>query len=370
MLRRVQAIKIDQDDAPEPAPKTAPSEDANASFLRGGAVGDMQADLERAFTTRREPETPTFQVRPSGSPGDRRRADRRGMDALRYEALQNVISQVEDRNFGGLREKVSWTRGLKPSRLALLGVAILAGGVAAFLATQREQPAPEPETTVVTEIVAAPTKQVLVARDPIRVGQRLTASTVQWTDWPEASVAPEFITSEQMPDADTFMEGSVARYEFFAGEPIREQKLVKSDRGYLSAILDDGMRGVSVPIAAESASGGFVLPNDHVDVVMTRVTDAGQSSRTILENVRVLAINAQLGEPESSGTPDAPAVFSGPAIATLALDPTQAELIIGATSMGSLSLVLRSVVNVENHDDARRRAANQAIRLTSPFWQR
>src|SRR5690606_41642292 len=119
MLRRVQAIKIDQDDAPEPAPKTAPSEDANASFLRGGAVGALQADLERASATRREPETPTFQVRPSGSPGDRRRADRRGMDALRYEALQNVISQVEDRNFGGLREKVSWTRGLKPSRLAL-----------------------------------------------------------------------------------------------------------------------------------------------------------------------------------------------------------------------------------------------------------
>jgi pilus assembly protein CpaB len=355
MLRRAQAIKIDQEDMPQSAP--APDA-ATTSFLHGGAVGDMQADLERAFT-----------MRPSGSPADRRRGERRGMDALRYEALQSVISQVEDRNFGGLREKVSWTRGLKPSRLVLLGVAIVAGGFAAFLATQRQEPAPEPVETVVTEVVAAPTKQVLVARDPIRVGQRLTASTVQWIDWPESAVAAEFITSERVPDADTFMEGSVARYEFFAGEPIREQKLVKSDRGYLSAILDDGMRGVSVPITAESASGGFVLPNDHVDVVMTRVTDGGQSSQTILQNVRVLAINAQLGEPEASGTPDAPAVFTGAAIATLALDPTQAELIIGATSMGSLSLVLRSVSDMEDPEAARRRATNQAIRLTSPFWK-
>lgn len=363
MLRRAEAIKIDQDQDVGASP--APSE---TSFLHG-AVGDMHSDIERAFTAAEPKAAPAFEPKPSGSPADRRRRDRRAMDQLRQEALQNIISRVEDRNFGGLREKVSWTRGFKPSRMVLLGVAIVAGGMAAFLVLQREAPAPAPTPEIVTEVVATPTKQVLVAADTIGVGERITASAVQWIDWPEASVKEEFITSEAMPDADTFLAGSVARYEFFAGEPIREKKLVKADRGFLSAILDGGMRGVSVPITAESASGGFILPNDHVDVVLTRVSDARQSSQTILENVRVLAINAQLGEPEASGAPDAPAVFSGPAIATLALGPTEAEMIVAATSMGSLSLVLRSVTDFTDAEAAERRAANLAIRLTSPFWK-
>lgn len=352
-------------------PSDAEPEPAATSFLHG-AVGEMQAGIERAFSAPAEPAQPAFEVKASGSAADRRRRDRRGMDALREEALQNIISQVEDRNFGGLREKVSWTRGIKPSRVMLLAVAIVAGGLAAYLVTQRAAPAPAPEPTpaIVTEVVAAPTRQVLVAKDAIGVGERLTASAVQWIDWPEASVAPEFITSEAMPDAETFLAGSVARYEFFAGEPIREQKLVKADRGYLSAILEDGMRGVSVPISAESASGGFILPNDHVDVVLSRVTDAGQSSQTVLQNVRVLAVNAQLGEPETSGSPDAPAVFTGAAIATLALDPKGAEVIIGASAMGTLSLVLRSVSDFADAEAAAHRAANQSIRLTSPFWKR
>jgi pilus assembly protein CpaB len=151
------------------------------------------------------------------------------------------------------------------------------------------------------------------------------------------------------------MQGTVARFEIFEGDPIRQQKLIRTDQGYLSAVLDKGMRGVSISVAAESASGGFIVPNDHVDVILTQGGPNGQqTSSTLLSNVRVLAVNARLGETgktggsEDSSDPNASPksqVFPGTAIATLELDPPQAETIINASQLGRLSLALRSIVD-------------------------
>jgi pilus assembly protein CpaB len=153
----------------------------------------------------------------------------------------------------------------------------------------------------------------------------------------------------------------------------------------MSAVLDSGMLGVSVSVAAESASGGFIVPNDHVDVVLTRANDAGgQVSETIVRNVRVLAINARLGETGTTGAPantgatagaDASAsggdasstVFGDKAIATLELDPTQAQMVINGTSQGKLSLELRAMSDYGDKS-AQSGAVNAAIRLSSPFW--
>jgi len=292
------------------------------------------------------------------------------MDALRAEALRTLISQVEDRNFGGLRDKVSWPSRLKPSRLALLAVALVAGGMAAFLALQREPTAVPAAPEPVVEVVAAPTAQVLVARADVGIGQRLTEASVGWEEWPLSSVLPQFITSEAVPDAPVELAGSVARSGILAGEPIRSEKLVDAAGGYLSAVLGDGQRGVSVMVSAEAASGGFVTPGDRVDVLLTRVAEMGQDVDTILSNVQVLAINNRLGQ-EEAPPDEGPQgdVFTGSAIATLALDPTQAEVITAASTMGQLSLVLRSSAEtVEEVPDAAR-ATNQFIRLTSPFWK-
>jgi pilus assembly protein CpaB len=301
---------------------------------------------------------------------DRRKGERRGMEALRAEALQAVISRVEDKNFGGLRNQLHWSRNLHPTRIILLAVALLAGGLAAFLVLQREPPA-----SVAVEVAAqpapAPTAMTMVARQAIGIGQRLTPELVEWRGWPEGEVRPEYVTNAATPDAIASMTGAVARFEFFPGEPIRQQKLVQTDQGYLSAVLGSGMRGVSVPVVAEAASGGFIVPNDHVDVVLTRASDLGdQVSQTILRNVRVLAIDTRLGETGTTGAPADPnnpraEIFADHAIATLELDPAQAEVIINATAAGKLSLVLRSIVDfsaVEKVDP------NQAIRMTSPFW--
>ncbi|WP_197279484.1 Flp pilus assembly protein CpaB [Devosia sp. A16] len=306
------------------------------------------------------------------------RTERRNLDAWRNEALQTVVTH--DRRKGDRRQpappppRLGWRWKIPPSRLALLAVALVAGGLAAYLTTQTNQPVAQPVPETVTQVVPEARVQVLAARTSIGLGQRLTPETVEWIDWPEGAVRPEYITTTARPDAITEMNGAVARFEFLPGEPIRADKLARGADGYLSAVLDSGTRAVSVTVSASSASGGFIVPNDRVDVVLTRspASEGGQQvSDTILGNVRVLAINTRLGETGSTGAPADPEnpraeIFANEAIATLQLDPAQSEIIINASTLGRLTLVLRPLVDTAEAGDAR--SANQAIRISSPFW--
>ena len=346
MLRRNQPIVFSDENEPAPPPRSEPR-------------------LQSVPNPPPEPEP-----RPASEPFiERRKTDRRGMDALRSEALRTIISQVEDRNFGGLRQRMTWPSRLKPSRLALVLVAIVAGGLAAYLVVQHDPVATPTIAEPVVEVVVAPTAQVLVARSDLRIGERLTEASMGWEEWPLSAVHQQYITSDMVPDALTEMSGSVARSAFLTGEPIRAEKLVEATGGYLSAVLGGGQRGVSVVVSAEAASGGFVTPGDHVDILLTRAGEVGQDSRTVLHNVRVLAINARLGEEGAPGEGAESEIFTGSAIATLGLDPKQAEVITAASTMGQLSLVLRSSADITEPLPAEQRASNQFIRLTSPFWQ-
>jgi pilus assembly protein CpaB len=254
-------------------------------------------------------------------------------------------------------------------------VAVIAAGLAAYLALGNAFNQPAPDQPV--QVVQAQHDQVLIAKTDIGIGERLGATNLEWQDWPQTMVQPGYITSSSTPRAIDDMHNTVARFELFKGEPILQAKLVHSDQGYLSAVLDKGMRGVSISVAAEAASGGFIVPNDHVDVILTRQAPGGQqTSETLLANVRVLAINTRLGETGKTGGPDdssAPPegadgpksqVFSGGAIATLELDPVQAETVINATTLGKLSLALRSIVDfAQVSDDDAKLKRNAPIRL-------
>lgn len=259
---------------------------------------------------------------------------------------------------------------MKPSRIVLLLVALLAGGLAAFLATRGNRPA----DVIVSEpqIIQEARTQILVAVAPIGVGERLSTKTVAWQDWPEGAVRPEYISVASAPDALTTLSGAVARFEMFPGDPVLERKIVRTEQGYLSAVLEKGKRGVSIAVGAASASGGYIVPNDHVDVVLTHAGPSGQISETILENVKVLAIGARLGETGATGAadpdnPDDPraGMFSDSAIATLELDPVQGETIINASKIGPLSLALRSITDFSGgaREVNDRRTRNQAIRV-------
>ncbi|WP_196259945.1 Flp pilus assembly protein CpaB [Pelagibacterium limicola] len=253
---------------------------------------------------------------------------------------------------------------MKPARILLIVVALVAGGLAAFLAT-RGGNTPQPQTVEVTQIREEPKTRVLVATRAIGLGQRLTANDVSWQDWPQGAIRSEYLTAEQIPDAPAQIAGSVARFEFFPGEPIREAKLVRSEQGYLSAVITEGMRAVSIPVTPESASGGYIVPNDRVDVVLTRSGSA--YSETILANVRVLAIGKRLGEvgtTAGAADPQEPTsqVFDGNQVATLELTPVQAETILNATTAGRLALVLRSVIDFAQAPSAEQ-GRTQAVRL-------
>lgn len=253
---------------------------------------------------------------------------------------------------------------MKPTSIVLLLVALIAGGLAAFLATQQSAP-----VTVVqgpTTVVQEAKEQILVATAPIGLGQRLSSETVQWLDWPEGAVREDYITNAERPEALADVSGAVARFEIFPGDPITEAKLVRTGQGYLSAVLEKGKRGVSVAVEAASASGGFIVPNDRVDVVLTRQSPSGLVSETIVRNVKVLAINLRLGETGTTGTPANPEApneaFQGSSIATLELDPQQGEAVINAAKVGTIALSLRSIADFAAIEDPMQRS-NANIRL-------
>jgi pilus assembly protein CpaB len=141
---------------------------------------------------------------------------------------------------------------------------------------------------------------VLVAKSDIGLGQTVTPEDMIWQTWPAATASNTFIRRNDRPDATTQIAGSIARAPFIAGEPIRDPKLVKSNgSGFMAAILPTGMRAISTEISPETGAGGFILPNDRVDVILSkREKNAGTTnapdivvSEIILSNVRVLAID-------------------------------------------------------------------------------
>src|SRR6202011_6011406 len=115
------------------------------------------------------------------------------------------------------------------------------------------------------------TVDVLVAKSDIGLGQTVTPEDMQWQTWPATTASNTFIRRNERPDATTQIAGSIARAPFIAGEPIREPKLVKAvGSGFMAAILPTGMRGISPEISPESGAGGFILPNDRVDVILSK----------------------------------------------------------------------------------------------------
>jgi pilus assembly protein CpaB len=245
---------------------------------------------------------------------------------------------------------------MKLARILVFAVAIGAAGAAALLAGRWLKP---PEF----EQVAAPkveTVDILIAKSDIGVGQTVTPETLQWQAWPKTASTKNFIRRSDNPQAIKELSGEMARLPIVAGEPIREAKLINAKgSGFMAAILPSGMRAVSTQISPEIGAGGFILPNDHVDVIFTRgdvkssPKDAQQRSETILSNVRILAIDQNVQEK------DGQKVVVGKT-ATLELTRKQAEKLALAQQLGTLSLALRSITDAR-HDDAPQRDAKVTI---------
>src|SRR3984957_7352997 len=231
---------------------------------------------------------------------------------------------------------------MNTARIVVLTIAVGAGGLAAYLASGSDKPAP-------TEPVAQlQTVDVLVAKSDIALGQSVTAEDLQWQTWPAATPSNNFIKRGERPDATTQIAGSIARSPFIAGEPIREPKLIKANgSGFMAAILPGGMRAVSTEISPETGAGGFILPNDRVDVILSKHEKNPDrtgpadviNSEIILSNVRVLAIDQAPKEKDGQNTVVGKTV-------TLELKPEQTETLARARQSGTLSLALRSIADL------------------------
>ncbi|WP_162300856.1 Flp pilus assembly protein CpaB [Alkalilacustris brevis] len=212
-------------------------------------------------------------------------------------------------------------------------------GLAAALLTFSSSDDGRAEAVTAIPLPEVPMQEVLVASDLIEPGHAVSAENMNWQKWPEAAVHEGFVTRDNHPDAIDVFSGTIMRGRLLAGEPIRQDRLTPGNASFMSALLPPGKRAVAVKVTAESSAGGFILPNDRVDVLLTRQEEGrgSASTRTILRNVKVLAID-QLAEGAES---DAMVGRT----ATLELDAGQTESITSAEASGMLSLALRSITD-------------------------
>jgi pilus assembly protein CpaB len=248
---------------------------------------------------------------------------------------------------------------MNTARIVVLTIALSAGGVAAYLARgSGEKP------TEAQPVAQLPTTEILVAKTDIGLGQSVKPEDMQWQTWPASAASNSFISKSGKADAIRDIAGSIARAPFLAGEPIREQKLVKANgSGFMAAILPTGFRAISTEISPETGAGGFILPNDRVDVILSRREKNPEksgadfvSSEIILTNIRVLAIDQAPKEKEGMNA------LVGKTV-TLELKPEQAETLARSRQSGTLALALRSITDVNmveggSDDQAPKRASS------------
>jgi pilus assembly protein CpaB len=239
---------------------------------------------------------------------------------------------------------------MNSSRLIILGVAVFAAIGAGYVA--KNMMAPPPPQVIVEKAPTEPAialKDVLVLREDVEMGTSV-ADKLAWQAWPADAMNERFITREAEENALEELAQSIARVPLYAGEPLRRSKLIGGGQSFMSSILPAGKRAVATQIAADTSAGGFILPNDYVDVIMTRRSGnaAGGSgdgfiTETILKNIRVLAIDQAIREDEEGRR-----VRVGDT-ATLELTPDQAEIITVAAQMADrLTLALRAVVDAQD----------------------
>ncbi|RZJ41775.1 MAG: Flp pilus assembly protein CpaB [Brevundimonas sp.] len=271
---------------------------------------------------------------------------------------------------------------MKPARIIVICIAAVAAIGLALVVRAMGSPSGQPvAVATAAPAEARPMAKVLVAAKDLQPGQRLTDGDMEWKEWPVEEVNPVFITDGSVPipaaatpdpsgKADDKPEGAVAsvtraatnlatggakadyigsvvREPILAGEPIVMRKIVRAgDSGYMAAYLEPGMRAMAIRVTVETAAGGFILPGDRVDVVLTRETNLSNvgtaegdrskfTSATVMQNIKVLAID------QSTRAGDEEQAVIG-ATATLEVGPRDAEALALAKSEGELSLVLRS----------------------------
>ncbi|MBR9651689.1 Flp pilus assembly protein CpaB [Thalassovita aquimarina] len=224
-------------------------------------------------------------------------------------------------------------------RSLIIVFALVCGGTAAILV---KTVAPAGISSANAE-GATPLVEILVAAGEVTEGTETKTENLTWAKWPETALSESYLVRTGTKGELKQYAGMIMRHTYGPGQPIRKESLSDSREGYLSALLTSGMRAVAIEVSAAQTAGGFILPNNRVDILLTTECNFGiackhaMKTETILQNVRVLAIDQSGSQPNADST-----VIIGKT-ATLELTPEDAETIVAAEASGSISLLLRSV---------------------------
>jgi pilus assembly protein CpaB len=238
----------------------------------------------------------------------------------------------------------------------LLGALIIAAGTA-FAARTMFAGGAAPEVKA-----AAPVgPKVLVATRALPAGTIITADAMSYQQWPKEMVQDAYFI-EGESDLDSLI-GTVVRHPITAGEPVTQGSLVSpGDRGFLAAALGPGMRAVTVPVSARTGVAGFIFPGDRVDLVLTQTVKGEgrdlKAAETVLRNLRVLATDQST---EQTTDEDGKTIVRAFRTVTLEVTPKIAEKVAVAQTVGTISLVLRSIA--DNQSDLERAIASGDVKM-------
>jgi pilus assembly protein CpaB len=231
-----------------------------------------------------------------------------------------------------------------PRRIIVLLIAVIAAGGTAMYARSWIE---SQQTNIAAVAAPAPQQEkheVLVANLDLAAGILVKPQHLRWQAWPTDDVPDSYVLNGARSQDE--MIGAVVRARIATGEPITDGAVVKpGDRGFLAAVLNPGMRAVSVPITATSANSGLIFPGDRIDLILTQTllptegeAGARRVSETVLRNIRIIAMGVETGDDPESGKNNEKAKT-----ATFEVTPGQAETVALLTELGKLSLSLRSL---------------------------
>ena len=258
---------------------------------------------------------------------------------------------------------------MNTQRIVVLGLALVAAvGAALLVRGMMGGGTPQVAASIAPQVKMS---EVLVASENLLPGQKLDANKLRWEKWPSRSVDPSFITHDAVASIDDAVKNTVVRAPILANQPVATSVIVHADAaGFMAAMLQPGMRAVSITVNTDSGAGGFILPNDRVDLLMTqKSTESPPRVRTltILSAVRVLAGDQTYKEAKDQKTVLAKS-------ATLELTPAQVELVTKAAAIGQLSLALRPLNSADDaaltaKDRARTQVAQRLVELSDSFGE-
>lgn len=222
---------------------------------------------------------------------------------------------------------------MRASTIVMVATAVVFGVLAVFVAQSwLNRQADLRMKSLESQRKPVSTSTVVVARSPMRFGMQITPQMLREVEWPgEAIPVGAFVSIRELTDGDK--RSVLASIE--PNEPIVAAKITgPGQKATLSAVLQDGMKAVTVRVNDVEGVAGFILPGDRVDVLVTRSQEKESSSNdVVLQSVRVLAID-QLADDRT----DKPQVVKA---VTLEVDTVSAQKLSLAASVGNLSLVLR-----------------------------